>query len=265
MTFEEQGFLSDETKEIRRITRTTFAGTFAICERVNDLSHRVRNSIKLDYENQLHMVSICLLQRILDSFQSVVLLMEIGLEADSNTITRSSLEALFILRKLSLDQLYIEKYLGTDQLQRKKLINLVKEDKLSVLRESFTEQELDKRLAEILSDIQQHDLKKISIEQLAHETDLDQWYQLPYRVLSTDAHSLPRSLERYVDFDNKQDVVRFDFNPKTDRLEAILITEASIVLIALDAIERIFNCGFGEDIQNLHKSVVTRRSRDNFA
>ncbi|MBW8003556.1 MAG: hypothetical protein FVQ80_16345 [Planctomycetes bacterium] len=129
MKFEEQGFLIYETHEIQKITKNAFADVFEICKELNTLAHRIRNSIKLDYDNELHIISVCLLQRILDSFQSTVILMETGLEADSNTITRSSLEALFILRKLCIDPHYIEKYLGYDQIQRKKLINIAKQDK----------------------------------------------------------------------------------------------------------------------------------------
>jgi hypothetical protein len=47
----------------------------------------------------------------------------------------------------------------------------------------------------------------------------------------------------------------FDFNPKCDRLVAVLVTHADIVLIALDSLEKVFHCGYETQIDALFASV----------
>jgi hypothetical protein len=256
MNYQEHGFLGDETAEIRAITRKAYAHVFAKCEEVSYLAHRLRNSIKLDYENQLHIVSICLLQRIIDSFQAVVMLMEIGLEADCNTIVRCSLETMLILRKLTEDPDFLVKYVGSEQLHRKKILNAAKADSKSALRRAIKEQALERKLSEITADIKKFNLQEMKIEQLARDVGLDDWYQLTYRFLSSDAHSLPGSLARYVRLDEDLNVTMFDLNPKTDNTKTVLITHCALTLIALDSIEKIFHCGLEKEIDALFQSVL---------
>lgn len=256
MNYEEQGFLSDETSEIRRITRKAYAHVFAKCEEVNGQAHRLRNAIQLDYDNQLHIVSICLLQRIMDSFQAVVILMDIGLEADSNTIIRSSLETMLVLRKLTEDPGFLVKYLGSEKVHRKNILNAAKTDPKSALRSAVKEQALERKLSEIMEDINKFNLKRIHFEQLARDLGLNEWYQLTYRSLSTDAHSLPSSLERYIRFDKDLNISMFDFNPKTNNTKTVLITQCALLLIALDIIEKIFHCGLEKEIDTLFQSVL---------
>lgn len=256
MNYQEQGFLSDETPEIRGITRKAYAHVFSKCEEVNCLAHRLRNAIQLGYDNQLHIVSICLLQRIIYSLQAVVILMEIGLEADCNTIIRCSLEAMLILRKLTEDPGFLVKYLGAEQLHRKKILNAAKAESKSTLRRAVEEQALERKLSEIMEDIRKFNLEDIRIEQLARDVGLNDWYQHTYRSLSSDAHSLPGSLVRYVRFDKDFNVSMFDFNPKTDNTKTVLITHCALLLIALDSVEKIFHCGLEKEIDTLFQSVL---------
>ncbi len=256
MSYEELGFFGDDTSEIRELNRQAYFNVFVKCKEVSRLAHQVRNSIKLDYDNDLHITIICLLQKIMDSFQSVVMLMEIGLESDSNIIMRSSLEAMFILRKLTEDENYLIKYLGTDQLHLKKILNASKNDPQSVLRRAFTNAAVEHKLSEIMEDIDKFKLEDIKIEQLARDVKLNDWYQLQYRISSSDVHSLPNSLVKYMLFDEDWNFLKFDFNPKTDRVKPILITHCSILLIALDSIEKIFHTGFEKDIDILFQSIL---------
>jgi len=255
MSYEELGFLGDDTSEIRELTRKAFPHVFAKCEDVNRLAYQVRNSIKLNYDSELHIVLICLLQKIIDSFQSVIMLMEVGLESDSNIIIRSSLEAMFILRKLSEDENFLIKYLGTDQLHLKKILNASKNDPQSALRRAINAEAIEHKLSEIMEDISEFNFNEIKYEQLARDVKLNDWYQLPYRILSSDAHSLPGSLVKYIRFDKDLNVITFDFNPKTDNTKAILITHCGILLIALDSVEKIFHTGFENDIDKLFQSI----------
>ncbi len=73
--FDDEGYLCDEAEDIRTTIRQRFPTTFALCMELNRLAHRVRNSIELDYDNVLHIILVCLLQRILEGFQSTVILM----------------------------------------------------------------------------------------------------------------------------------------------------------------------------------------------
>ena len=240
MSFQEQGFLSKETPEIRRITRRAYSRVFNKCHEVNGLAHRFRNAIQLDYNNQLHIVSTCLLQRMLDSFQAVVILMETGLEADSNTILRSSLETMLILRKLTVEPSFLLKYIGSEQVHRKKILNVAKTDIKNTLRRAVGIQALERKLSELMQDIiDKLNLREICLEQLARDLGLNDWYQLTYRSLSSDAHSLPSSLERYVHFDEHLNVSMFDFNPKTDNTKTVLMTNCTLLLIVLDSVEEI--------------------------
>lgn len=256
MNFQDQGFLSDETSEIRRITTKAYSQIFGKCREVNGLAHRLRNSLQLDYDNQLHIASICLLQKIIDSFQVTVVLMELGLEADSNTIIRSSLETMLILRKLTKNPDFLLKYLGSEQIHRKKILNAAMSDAKNPLRRTVDEEALECKLSELIEDIDKFNFKEIRIEQLARELGLNDWYQFTYRSLSIDAHSLPSSLEKYVHFDKDLNISVFDFNPKTDNTNIVLITHCALLLIALDSVEKIFKCGLEKKIDTLFQSVL---------
>jgi hypothetical protein len=254
-TFDNEGFLSDEINDIKEIILNRFPNTFAKCREVNHLAYRFRNTITLDYDNQLHLILICLLQKILDSFQSMILLMSLGLEGDSDTITRASIEVMLQIRKLVLDSKYLERYVGSDQLRRKKLLNIAKNKPKSILASILHGPALEETLAEIIADINKMNLSEISIEQIAHDVGLDAWYDLTYRTLSEGAHAGPRSLEKYLHRNEKGDVLMFDFNPKCDRLVTVIITHAAIVLIAVDSLEKVFQCGYETQIDALFTSI----------
>ena len=254
-TFESDGFLSDEMEDIRKTIAERFPRTFSKVYEVNAFAHKYWNSIQLENSNTLHLVLVCLLERILDSFQSVVHLMSMGLENDSDTITRSSVEAMFYVRKLTSDDEYLESYLATDPKQRKKIMTLVKNNPQNILSGIFNKLEVDDILNGIEQELKQLNIKNKSIETIAREVGLDDWYQLEYRNLSNETHIAPRTLEKFIVGDNSDEDVLFNFNPRCDRLPAILITQCSIILHVLEDVEQIFQLGFEESIEQFFADI----------
>ena len=252
-SFDGGGISSDEAEEMRQILLQRYPATFEMCRNVNLLAHRFRNAIHLDYENPLHLIAVCLLQRALDSFQSVTQLMMFGLEADSNSIARSSIEAMLQVRKLCTDKSYLDKYIGADQIRRRRLLNVAKSNPTSILGSILKRPELDSVLAEVTDDIERLGLSESSIKSIAHDVGLDAWYDLNYRVLSEEVHAGPRSLERYLVRDKNGTVSMFDFRPRSERVVPVLVSQASILLIVLDSVEKVFRTGFEAEIDSLFR------------
>ena len=109
------GLLGDERAGVRDRITERFENLFALCGEVNRSAHTVRNSIPVGPDDPLHLTIACLLQKAIDSFQSVVVLAELGLEPDANTLLRTALKATLIIRRIAQDPAYAHRYTRSGQ------------------------------------------------------------------------------------------------------------------------------------------------------
>ncbi len=241
MTFEEQGYLSDDMPEIRRIVEGLFQAEFALSLEVSALAHLMLRDEFIDAGDLQQTLCACLLMRILEGHQAMHILCGNGITVSSNVLLRSNVEALIILKYISLDKRNLRQYVGTEQLQRRRMLNVILNDPSGAyserLRKGITKEMLD----EIDRSITELGASEINIEELSKRVGLHQIYQTAYRVLSYDVHILPKSLERYLVLNDEHDIVAMDFTPKNADIPVVLGQSTAALLNAIDCLSTLLD------------------------
>jgi hypothetical protein len=131
-SFENAGFLSEQTDEFRQQHLSRYKELFSLAYDMNLAAHDRIRGCQVNGNDLQHLVSICLYFRILNSFASTVILSEKGMCHDAEVIARAALEALFFLKRCAEDTAFVDEFVKSDQQQRLKLMNVAK-DKNSCL------------------------------------------------------------------------------------------------------------------------------------
>jgi len=250
VTHEFEGVIGDDRAGITETIRETYSDFFELAESVNRTAHDLRSNLRLDPSNTLHLVAICLFQRLIEGLQADIVLSEVGLGPDANAVFRTALEAGFVLIKLNQDPDFLTRYVGLDHINRKKLINVIRDGKITFAPDT-RRPSLETILAEINEDIDRLDLAPIHLDQLADSIGMAEWYESIYRQLSSDAHVLPKSLERYEEFSEAGKLLGFDFTPNSDEIPATLLTHASFMITCSMAMDSIFVCDRDSELHDL--------------
>ena len=72
-------------------------------------------------------------------------------------------------------------------------------------------------------EIEQHGLKKLAVEPIARRADLHHIYNAQYRLLSEQVHCLPISLDPFLVENQEGGLDSFDWGPKHEGLDFILL------------------------------------------
>jgi len=254
--FSTDGYLGAQACAIRRVIRRRWGRLLNLAKQANRLAHRVHNTVHISGEDVRQLTGVCLLIRLIDDYQSVVILCRQGLVVQAGTLLRTILESTVLLRNIQQDETFLQQYVGNDLLDRLKLARLALNDRTG----SFDNIKTD-GLADLIdsleSVIEEAGIKRFSVEKLAKQTGLETIYQTTYRLLSRDVHVLVRSLERYLHTDAEGQVTAIDYTPKTDDLEAVLVLGIMILMIALDSASALFELSeFETEIEELNRKAA---------
>lgn len=254
--FSTDGYLGGQVSEIRRFIRHRWGQLLILAEKANRLAHKVRNTANITGEDIRQLVGLCLLIRLMEDYQAAVILCRQGLVVQAGVLLRTMLEGTVLLRSIQQDNTFLNQYVGNDLRERLKLAQLALNDRIGAF-DSIKTDKLADLAASLESAIAEAGIKRFSVEELAKRVGLETVYQTTYRLLSRDVHILVRSLERYFQADAEGRVTAIDYTPKTDDLEAILVLDIMILMIALDSATAIFKLSeFEKEIEDLNNEAA---------
>lgn len=268
MSILEEGFLAPETNTYVERHRATHWQVLDLARDLNRLGQGIlnRRSVPASGPDDVELLMFLLLVRVLSNFQCSVLLAETGALVESRTLSRACLETVFCLGALAR---------GGDEFVQRMKDALLKDrtstanwilQKPSVREAMGTAATADVRRYVDESSDRLEELRKLSIEEMARQSDMEPLY-IWYRQMSGDAaHPTLDALERYVVLsDAGEPEIQWGPACEGEELEWTVLLSCNWLFAALHAVEERMCLGIDRDrLGDLWRrfEVLSRRSVD---
>ena len=240
MTFEEEGFLSEEVVEESHAIFQNHKEHFNLCFDINRSGQRLKRKINIHSQDPQEFVAAILFNKMMEGLQASVLLINRGFSSEPMALMRVMLENLFVLKRCCQNRNFSSEYLAFHEKQRLNLINWANNqpgDSYPLLQQYATEE----LKAELEEKIQQEGIEGFSnMEILAHDAGMGQYYGI-YKYLSSFVHVPPKSLERYLILDEENSISGITHGPDESNVRANLITLADFMILAIQSMDGLFD------------------------
>ena len=253
MSLEDGGFLSHERDTVREAIRNRHVKHFYLAKRVNMFCQERRVRMEVYNRDPQQLIAACLMLKIFEDVQGSILLLESGLDSQGRSLLRIATEALIILAKVVSSEEFFRAYILAGERDRLKLLNAIKSNQLYVNEE--IQQDITPELIEqIKNSIEGTESKNVQL--WAKDVNLDVMYDVVYRLFSQDVHTHPRLIEKYMVFreDGEVGQIRWGTGVGND-ISTELIEAAKILLLAMDAIDHLFELQIKEEIKTFWKEL----------
>lgn len=255
MPFEKNAFIGIQIEEIRKkhIENNTEVLGF-----INDLNrelNRILYSLKHTDDMNRDCFLIGLFCKIIQSFNSLIILSNYGLESDSKTVLRSMMESTFNFRAIVYDENFFEKYLKSGDKQTLYLMNNIKK-----YPDFFGKEIKDKLNEDKIQKIEDaiEGLSRIKTFKLAKKARMKDIYLYTYNLFSLEAHGNAKAIIRNHILENEDDTISFDMMPKYGDYNFTLLTSISVILYVLDGINEYFDIDITETIDEYKVNLSKR-------
>ena len=227
---------------------------FDACYKVNELSYTTLSETKPNNQNLQQLLAVTLFIRLLNGFQSIVVLARLGLAFDAKVVLRGVLESLFIEKLLCTEKDFALEYVKSDECSRLKWLNIARNSAaphFNLLREIATDEEVEK----LKKEIHQQGCKEIAVKDVARRAGLQVEYDTSYRILCEETHTLPRSIQHLTVIDNSGDPVEFDPHPTDKDLPYTLFTAIRALHIAQVSLCKLFAINKEKQLQEINEAL----------
>jgi len=248
------GYLGQEINEAKQNIYRSNQALFDLCFEINQFSQIVKYELKVDDTDNIGIVSTLLYFKILDTYQSVILLYQYGLDSQAKTVNRTILEALWVLKNLCLNPDETFELLIEDEYFKK--INMLHDIKNN--HDNFYEyitknnilnvEEEMKKLEDSMKTKGVKKIRKINVKEMALKSESDLEYYYIYKLLCSDVHVDTGQLTNYFMSGIDGSIQGFDDSPSTNSIEEVLITTSDLILKAIIYLSKILKIDKKEDI-----------------
>jgi len=192
------------------------------------------------------MIAAGLFSRCLELFASVVTLLERGLANPVRALLRSFLEATIRLGAVAADDEFWQKFILEDELNSRTVINVVRKSNAPHFAE-LKKWATDERLDEIKQAT--HNIKKMSLEEIAKKAGMTQFYDTMYRTLSAPVHTGARELLRHLVVNAAGKVEAVSFKPNDRETAVLAATSATILCNAVTKFSEAIGVKLPDDVK----------------
>lgn len=231
------GFLAGSIEHVRSHVRDEYAAWLGLLMRVNRLAVKNQHAIVIHKDNIVERYSAVLFARTLSTTQASVLLLEIGLPSQAQTLLRSALETLFALAAIAADASVVNKLIEGHAAEQKRAAKNIQLWQHDVLRK-IAEVEADfGRLKSALNS----SAAALSTFDLAKKAGLEDWYRTVYMVFSWPVHGAAVDLNRHAVVGEDGEVTEFRNEPEVGNQESSWMCAIEVLLKAITALGTVFS------------------------
>lgn len=243
MGIDENGFLSQKITNNRDNVKKVCGDLFDLIYELNKTTYLLYNENKGNKIDSIGTYNLLFLNKIHKCYQSAVILIESGLEEQSNSITRILLENLFVMQAIHNDKSNYNKLIDKHYWSKNRTLSAInKKDELKNLRDSATNVIIDEKG------------KDTTIEMWAKEADMSYYYQNIYRVLSYDVHIELTKLEEDLNINDHKKTFKIDLSPKYNDIYILGCCLVDLMSRANNIFCNYFNINkYNEELQNIIK------------
>lgn len=245
--FYEKGFLGESIQEFTGGVLQQYEQFFAAATKLVELGYNIMMNLQPKDNNLQQILIASVLIRVLNGFQSVIILSRYGLVFDAKVVLRGQLESLFILKRLTVDSSFVKEYIDSDLNRRLLWMNVAHNSKAPHF-DRLRMQATDQVIADLKREIATKNAKELNIGQIAKEAGLGVEYDTDYRLLCEETHTLPRSLQNLTILDQGVPA-ELDPNPSNRELSYFLFTSIRAMHLALEAVANFFGVDKSNDFK----------------
>jgi hypothetical protein len=249
-----EGFLSGTgQKEAQRLI-TCHPGVFHSLESTIATFRFFASSLEVleqecDADRQ-KIIALVLAVRLLEISEAALLIMKNGMSNEANTMFRVFLDAYFVFANVCNDASFVINYFKSDEAARFKMLNSVKKH----------DSELFKKVNDYASESLKSELKKRILEEniqafnsyaYADNVGCSEIYDSMYRLTSASLHTMPRSLEKYVEEDESGIIVAINDFPLEGDIPQRCYDFSFFLIRSLSGLKDVFGCFNAEEIESM--------------
>lgn len=249
------GYLGNEINEIKEKIYENHKALFDLCIEINQFCQIFKYELKVDKDDNIGIVSTLLFFKLLDTYQTVVLLYQYGLDTQARSINRTILEGLWVLKNLYLHPEETFQLLIEDEYYKK--INMLQD--IYNNRDCFYEyvtknniMDVEEEMKKIETNMKKYGIekvRKINVKEMALKSNSELEYYYIYKLLCRDVHIDTGQLTNYFLSGVDGTIEGFDDSPSTNNIEEVLITTADLILKAVIFLSKILNIDKKEEIK----------------
>ena len=252
--FYEKGFLGESIQEFTGSVLKQYEQFLTAATKLVELGYNIMMNLQPKNNNLQQILISSVLIRVLNGFQSVIILSRYGLVFDAKVVLRGQLESLFILKRLTVDDGFVKEYIDSDLNRRLLWMNVARNSNAPHF-DRLRRQATDQVIADLKQEIAKKNAKELNIGQIAIQAGLNVEYDTDYRLLCEETHTLPRSSQNLTILDQGVPA-ELDPNPSNRELSYVLFTSIRSMHLALEAVANFFGVDKSSDFKKSAEALA---------
>ena len=247
------GFLNDEYSKQYEFIRDEYDEFLTLANDLNRFCHEILNDLKPKSDNIQQILSTILFIRILEIYQSIIILIKKGLTAPCKMLARCMLDPMSIIVAIKNDKDFVNIVIKSYEFDKLNMIKKAKELDIKQFYENDPEFSFDEEIENIESKIKSEGISEIKSIGLLRQINLFKTYGGAFVMLSESVHSNIGDIDR--NYLYAEENITIKYGPNNNDFNRILITSFAIVLEALDSINSIFDLNKNESIEKFDSKL----------
>jgi hypothetical protein len=255
MPIDKNGFLGSQIQQIRQQIRSRHLEVFDLCSALNEFAQHIKFQLEVPIKNHARKAAACLFIRVLNGFQAVIILHQMGLASEAVVVLRSVCEAFFYLKAVRDKPDFVDTLLRDHFARRLKNLNYLLNNK----RASFSNEDIAVAEAE-KAKIERRGIsgkETIQVQALAPEM-----YSL-YRYYSLDVHPGLDSASKYLQQDDTEGEIYIEWGPSEHDIEINLSSACAVLLDSISLVLGMFGLEEPTALATLRAQLSAFQSRLN--
>lgn len=253
---DEDGFLGQAGFAWEESHRAEKESILSETETLNRLCHAFLSERPVPLDGSRKLVTALLYVRLLEMFQSTVLLAARGMVSASSVSFRALIEAYFHFDAIRNDDSYLNEFLDQFSVDRRRMASGIfnsESESLDELRRYFTEE----TVADTKQKLKVAGIRPLTTAEAAKRGGNEGMYRTAYALLSADVHTSARSLESHLICDEETgEIAGLKYGQEKRNFERHL---GLSVLIMCEVLEGIYEI-FGESVPSELKKIEDRQN-----
>lgn len=270
MSIKEDDYLSKVYLPYRQKLHSRYSEAFELFKEFNLFLYKELTNIPLKNNDNKGIFLVALFTKSLSTFQSIFNLFRNYYCNDAANLTRALFEEMVNIGYCSKGEDELKRFGSLEIINKIKLIEIIHKDFEKKNRNNFfKEKSYEKHKKELYDELHKLNIEglfsrktnkpiPVTIRQRVERlksSEILNYYKTYYKLVSGEIHSSPESLDKYLNFDNKGNLIEINCGPKAEEcnISKILFTSIRFMRIICNYLYDYFRVPKKEEINNFIK------------
>jgi len=249
-TLESDGFLSEEAEEGYKKILDAYKDVFTLARKTNQEAMNTLRAMHTDWNDRSRIIVAALYSRIVETYQAILLLLNMGMVAQARMLVRTGLEALFSMAAIVKDHELVQSYVAQHYGSVIQALRAAKRWKQKTLRGRLDTEKIDELIAQNQAELEATKNRKLKVWQWAEKAGLDDFYNVFYVENSSAVHSDVWALNDYMKGVPGEELGIY-FGPTDIGLYHALRSAATMLLTGIETIGKAHNLQLDDRIEEI--------------